>query len=38
VPISIGGVGYMLDKVTNKVFSNAGTGDFILGPILPDFK
>lgn len=32
VPISICGVGYMLDKVTNKVFSNAGTGDFILGP------
>lgn len=32
VPVRIGQVGYMYDKVTGQLFGNKGTGDFILGP------
>lgn len=32
IPVRVGNVGYMYDKVTNKLFGNAGTGAFILGP------
>ena len=32
VPVRVGNVGYMYDKVSGKLFGNAGTGDFILGP------
>jgi hypothetical protein len=32
VPVRIGNVGYMYDKVSGKLFGNAGTGNFILGP------
>lgn len=32
IPIRIGQVGYMYDKVSGQLFGNAGTGDFILGP------
>lgn len=31
IPVRIGQVGYMYDKITNKFFGNAGTGNFILG-------
>lgn len=31
IPVRIGQVGYMYDKVSGQLFSNAGTGDFILG-------
>ena len=32
VPVVKDGVGYMYDKVSGKLFGNAGTGSFILGP------
>ena len=32
IPVRIGNVGYMYDKVSGKLFGNAGTGNFILGP------
>lgn len=32
VPVRIGTVGYLYDKVTKELYENAGTGDFILGP------
>lgn len=32
VPVRIGTVGYLYDKISNKLYSNSGTGDFILGP------
>lgn len=32
IPVRIGLVGYMYDKVSGRLFANAGTGEFILGP------
>jgi hypothetical protein len=32
IPVRIGNVGYMYDKVSGKLFGNTGTGNFILGP------
>lgn len=32
IPIRIGQVGYMYDKVSDQLFGNVGTGYFILGP------
>jgi len=32
IPVRIGTTGYMYDKVSGELFSNDGTGDFILGP------
>jgi hypothetical protein len=32
IPVRVGQVGYMYDKVSGQLFGNAGTGDFILGP------
>lgn len=32
IPVRKGDVGYMYDKVSGKLFGNAGTGAFILGP------
>ena len=34
VPVRVGQVGYMYDRVSNTLFGNAGTGDFVLGPDL----
>lgn len=31
IPVRVGTVGYMYDKVTKALFGNAGTGDFVLG-------
>lgn len=31
IPVRVGQVGYMYDKVTRQLFGNAGTGNFILG-------
>jgi hypothetical protein len=31
IPVRVGNVGYMFDKVSGKLFGNAGTGNFILG-------
>ena len=31
IPVRVGTVGYMYDKVTKQLFGNDGTGDFILG-------
>ena len=31
IPVRVGQVGYIYDKISGKFFSNAGTGDFILG-------
>ena len=32
IPVRIGTTGYLYDKVSGKLFGNAGTGNFILGP------
>lgn len=32
IPVRVGDVGYMYDKVSGKLFGNAGTGAFVLGP------
>lgn len=31
IPVRVGQVGYMYDKVSKQLFGNAGTGNFILG-------
>ena len=32
IPVRVGQVGYMYDKISGKLFGNAGTGSFVLGP------
>lgn len=32
IPVRVGQVGYMYDKVSGQLFANAGTGNFTLGP------
>ena len=32
IPVRKGAVGYLYDRVSGKLFGNAGTGDFVLGP------
>lgn len=32
IPVRIGQVGYMYDKVSGQLFGNSGKGEFILGP------
>ena len=31
IPVRVGQVGYMYDKISGQLFGNAGTGDFVLG-------
>lgn len=31
IPVRVGQVGYLYDKVSGQLFGNAGTGDFIIG-------
>jgi hypothetical protein len=31
IPVRVGQVGYMYDKVSGQLFGNSGTGEFILG-------
>ena len=32
IPVRVGDVGYMYDRVSGQLFGNAGTGEFIIGP------
>ena len=32
IPVRVGQVGYMYDRVSGQLFGNSGTGEFILGP------
>lgn len=32
IPVRVGSVGYMYDRVSGTFFGNAGTGSFVLGP------
>ena len=32
IPVRLENTGYMCDKISGQLFSNSGTGDFILGP------
>ena len=32
IPVRVGQVGYMYDRVSGKLFGNSGTGEFVLGP------
>lgn len=32
IPVRVGQIGYMYDRVSGQLFGNAGTGSFILGP------
>lgn len=36
IPVRVGSIGYMFDTVSGNLFSNAGTGNFMLGPDLTD--
>ena len=31
IPVRVGTVGYLYDRVSGKLFGNAGTGDFVIG-------
>lgn len=35
IPVRIGSIGYMYDKVSGLLFGNSGTGNFVLGPDKP---
>ena len=32
IPVRVGDVGYMYDRVSGQLFGNQGTGEFIIGP------
>ncbi len=32
IPVRVGQIGYMYDKVYNQLYGNSGTGNFVLGP------
>ena len=32
IPVRVGQVGYIYDRVSKRLFGNAGTGEFVLGP------
>ena len=32
MPVRVGDVGYLYDKISGKMFGNQGTGEFVLGP------
>lgn len=32
IPVRVGSVGYMYDRVSGRLFGNDGTGEFVLGP------
>lgn len=32
IPVRVGSVGYMYDRVSGQLFGNQGTGNFVLGP------
>jgi hypothetical protein len=34
IPVRVGDVGYMYDRVSGQLFGNAGTGEFVLGTDL----
>lgn len=36
IPVRVGNVGYLFDTISGKLFANAGTGKFILGPDITD--
>lgn len=38
IPVRKGGVGYMYDRVSKRLFGNAGTGDFIVGPDIVEVE
>lgn len=37
IPVRVGNVGYMYDKVSGKLFGNSGTGEFVLGADIIDY-
>ena len=32
IPVRVGDVGYMFDRISGQLFGNAGTGAFVIGP------
>ena len=36
IPVRVGEIGYMYDRVSGELFGNMGTGEFILGPDVED--
>lgn len=34
IPVRIGEKGYLVDTLSNELFGNLGTGEFILGPYI----
>lgn len=37
IPVRVGSVGYMYDRVSGQLFGNQGTGEFVLGPDIIDY-
>lgn len=37
IPVRKDNVGYMYDRVSGRLFGNAGTGEFVLGPDIIDY-
>lgn len=37
IPVRVGDVGYMYDRVSGQLFGNQGTGEFVLGPDIIDY-
>jgi hypothetical protein len=31
IPVRVGNIGYMYDRVSGRLFGNSGTGEFVLG-------
>ena len=38
IPVRVGNVGYLFDRVSCQLFGNAGTGSFVLGPDMYDSR
>ena len=38
IPVRVGNVGYLYDKVSKRLFGNSGSGNFILGPEVSPIK
>lgn len=38
IPVRVGNIGYLFDKVSFQLFGNAGTGSFTLGPDMYDSR
>ena len=38
IPVRVGDIGYMYDRVTGELYGNSGTGNFVLGAYADDYE